>query len=84
MENRIVYEGNNGYLRYDGFELSPMPIPGKPGSYIANGSEHDSMGDTTHLPSRHIQMTERRFGKLDLLRNGEFEEENNNSIFHLY
>ena len=79
VENRIVYEGNNGYLRYDGFELSPMPIPGKPGSYIANGSEHDSMGDTTHLPSRHIQMTERRFSKLNLLKDGDFEEENTNS-----
>ena len=28
IEGRKVYEGNNGYLRYDGYELSPMPIPG--------------------------------------------------------
>lgn len=76
VEDRKIYEGNNGYLRYDGFELSPMPIPGRPGSYIANGSEHDAMGDTTHLPSRHIQMTERRFSKLDFLRDGDFEEKN--------
>ena len=79
VENRIVYEGNNGYQRYDGYELSPMPIPGKSGSYVANGSEHDSVGDTTHLPSRHIQMTERRFSKLDLLRNEDFEEEHGDS-----
>ena len=77
VEIRKSYEGSNGYLRYDGFELSPMPIPGGPGSYIANGSEHDAMGDTTHLPSRHVQMTERRFSKLNLLNDGTFEEDNN-------
>ena len=66
-ETRQVYQGDNGYLRYDGFELTPMPIPGQSGSYVANGSEHDAMGDTTHLPSRHIQMTERRFSKLECL-----------------
>ena len=75
-ESRKVYEGNNGYLRYDGWELSPMPIPGGPGSYVANGSEHDAMGDTTHLPTRHIQMTERRFSKLELLNDGTFESDN--------
>ena len=78
-ENRKVYEGSNGYLRYDGWELSPMPIPGGPGSYVANGSEHDAMGDTTHLPARHIQMTERRFSKLKLLNDGTFESENESS-----
>jgi len=77
VEIRKSYEGSNGYLRYDGFELSPMPIPGGSGSYIANGSEHDAMGDTTHLPSRHVQMTERRFSKLNLLNDGTFEEDNN-------
>jgi 2-oxoglutarate ferredoxin oxidoreductase subunit alpha len=75
-ESRKVYEGNNGYLRYDGWELSPMPVPGGPGSYVANGSEHDAMGDTTHLPTRHIQMTERRFSKLELLNDGTFESDN--------
>ena len=78
-EDRKVYAGSNGYLRYDGSELSPMPIPGGPGSYVANGSEHDAMGDTTHLPARHIQMTERRFGKLQLLNDGTFESENESS-----
>ncbi|MBI2855738.1 MAG: 2-oxoacid:acceptor oxidoreductase subunit alpha [Chloroflexi bacterium] len=75
-ERRQVYQGQNGYLRYDSWELSPMPIPGGPGSYVANASEHDSVGDTTHLPSRHIQMTERRFSKLKLLEDGTYEREN--------
>ena len=82
-ENRKVYEGSNGYLRYDGWELSPMPIPGGPGTYVANGSEHDAMGDTTHLPARHIQMTERRFSKLQLLNDGTFESENETSSIAL-
>ena len=82
-ENRKVYEGSNGYLRYDGWELSPMPIPGGPGSYVANGSEHDAMGDTTHLPARHIQMTDRRFSKLELLNDGTFESEYESSSIAL-
>ena len=75
-ESRSVYTGSNGYLRYDGLELSPMPIPGNPGSYVANGSEHDGMGDTTHLGTRHIQMTNRRFNKLKLLEDGTYESQN--------
>jgi 2-oxoglutarate ferredoxin oxidoreductase subunit alpha len=78
-EKREVYAGTNGYLRYDGWELSPMPLPGGPGSYVANGSEHDAMGDTTHLAARHVQMTERRFSKLKLLNDGTFESDNENS-----
>ncbi|MCL0043930.1 2-oxoacid:acceptor oxidoreductase subunit alpha [Dehalococcoidia bacterium] len=73
VENREVYDGINGYQRYDSSELSPMPIPGNPGAYIANGSEHDAIGDTTHLANRHVQMTERRFGKLKLLEDGTYE-----------
>ena len=76
VETRKVFQGTDGYQRYDGFELSPMPIPGQPGAYVANGSEHDSVGDTTHLGSRHIQMTQRRFGKLKLLEDGTYEAEN--------
>jgi 2-oxoglutarate ferredoxin oxidoreductase subunit alpha len=78
VETRKVYRGQNGYHRYDGFELSPMPLPGSPGSYIANASEHDPVGDTTHLPQRHIQMTKRRFSKLELLRDGTYERERTN------
>ena len=76
VENRLVYTGSNGYQRYEGGEVSPMPLPGGAGSYVANGSEHDGMGDTTHLAARHIQMTHRRFGKLKLLENGTYEERN--------
>ncbi|MCI0895681.1 MAG: 2-oxoacid:acceptor oxidoreductase subunit alpha [Chloroflexi bacterium] len=73
VKGRQVYQGANGYHRYAGHELSPMPIPGNPGAYVANGSEHDDMGDTTHLPERHVQMTERRFGKLKLLEEDDYE-----------
>jgi len=76
VENRQTYPGTNGYHRYNGFEMSAMPIPGSPGAYVANGSEHDEMGDTTHLPDRHVQMTERRFNKLKLLEDGYYESEN--------
>ncbi len=76
VQNRITYQGNNGYLRYESKELSPFPIPGNPGSYVANGSEHDIYGDTTHLAKYHIHMTERRFGKLALLENAPFESDN--------
>ena len=83
VEGRQMYRGENGYMRYEGSELSPMPIPGSPGGYVANGSEHDSIGDTTHLPSRHIQMTERRFGKLKLLQDGTYERRNADSAVAL-
>ena len=75
-ENRKIYQGTNGYERYSGEELSPMPIPGGPGSYVANASEHDGMGDTTHLPARHVEMTHRRFNKLKLLEDDVYESEN--------
>ena len=72
---RWTYDGNNGYKRYAGYEISPMPIPGNPGAYVANGSEHDDIGDTTHLPERHIQMTQRRFSKIHLLEEESYESE---------
>ena len=76
VENRIVFTGDNEYFRYQDSKMSPMPLPGGPGSYVANASEHDPMGDTTHLPERHIQMTERRFKKLELLEDGAYESQN--------
>ena len=75
VEHRQVYTGNNGYRRYAGYELSPMPLPGNPGAYVANGSEHDDMGDTTHLAERHVQMTQRRFSKIKLLEEDEYERD---------
>ena len=80
VENRKVYDGNNGYRRYeswdDASQLSAMPIPGGPGAYVANGSEHDEIGDTTHLPSHHTRLTHRRFKKMDLLDDAPVEVEN--------
>ena len=52
-----------------------MPLPGRPGAYVANGSEHDDIGDTTHLGERHIQMTERRFSKIKLLEEDDYESD---------
>lgn len=75
VENRKVFNGVNGYLRYEADDLSPMPVPGGPGPYIANASEHDPFGDTTHRPDRHIKMTERRFAKLKLLEEADYEAE---------
>ena len=78
---RVEYTGSNGYLRYAGEELSPMPIPGNPGAYVANGSEHDHMGDTTHLGEHHVHMTERRFSKVKLLESDDYEsDQTENSI----
>ena len=76
VEAREVYRGENGYRRYESESVSPMPIPGGPGAYVGNGSEHDFTGDTTHRPDHHIHGTERRFGKLKLLNDGTYEEEN--------
>ena len=74
---REVYKGDmNGYQRYEPDEMGPMPLPGGPGAYVANASEHDGIGDSTQLPIRHIRGTERRFGKLKLLNDGPHEIEN--------
>ena len=79
VETRRVYKGQNGYLRYEGAGVSDMPLPGGPGAYVANASEHDPMGDTTHMPSRHVEMTERRFAKLKLLEDGTYESEDDDA-----
>jgi 2-oxoglutarate ferredoxin oxidoreductase subunit alpha len=74
-----VSEGDTG-KRYDSWDgstpLPGMPIPGGPGAYVANGSEHDEIGDTTHLPRHHVRLIERRFKKLDLLTGAHYEIEN--------
>ena len=77
-ERRNSDTGSNGYKRYQDWngELSPMPIPGGEVAYVANGSEHDEIGDTTHLPKHHVRLTERRFAKLTLLNDSPFEIEN--------
>ena len=74
-ETRVVSVGETGNLRYQGDAVSPFPVPGGPGAYVANGSEHDEQGDTTHLPEVHVRMTERRFAKLKVLNDGTYEAE---------
>ena len=76
IEKRDVYAGSNGYKRYAADGVSPMPIPGGGGGYVANASEHDDVGDTTHWPSHHVHNTERRFAKLKLLEDGTYEVKN--------
>ncbi|MCI0775174.1 MAG: 2-oxoacid:acceptor oxidoreductase subunit alpha [Chloroflexi bacterium] len=75
----VVNEGDTG-KRYDSWDgttpLPGMPVPGGPGAYVANGSEHDEIGDTTHLPRHHVRLMERRFRKLDLLDGAHYEIEN--------
>ena len=75
----VVNEGDTG-KRYDSWDgttpLPGMPVPGGPGAYVANGSEHDEIGDTTHLPRHHVRLMERRFRKLDLLGGAHYEIEN--------
>jgi 2-oxoglutarate ferredoxin oxidoreductase subunit alpha len=76
VERRVVSTGENGNLRYAGDGVTPFPVPGGPGAYVANGSEHDDQGDTTHLPRVHVEKTERRFNKLKLLEDGTYESDN--------
>ena len=75
VENRIVSDGSTGNERYVGSGVAPFPIPGGPGAYVANASEHDEQGDTTHLPEVHIEQTHRRFEKLKVLDGGDYESE---------
>jgi 2-oxoglutarate ferredoxin oxidoreductase subunit alpha len=75
-ERRTVSDGADGNRRYRGDRVTPMPLPGGPGAYVANGSEHDEQGDTTHLSDIHVQMTNRRFSKLALLEDGSYESDN--------
>jgi 2-oxoglutarate ferredoxin oxidoreductase subunit alpha len=77
IERRDFYKGDgDDYLRYEGDNVSPMPIPGGPGAYVANASEHDGIGDTTHLPQRHVDGTDRRFNKLKTLEDSLYESRN--------
>jgi 2-oxoglutarate ferredoxin oxidoreductase subunit alpha len=73
---RVISQGEVGNRRYAGDQLTPFPVPGGPGAYVANASEHDDQGDTTHLPEVHVEKTHRRFNKLKLLETGTYEVEN--------
>ncbi len=60
--------GENGYRRYLLTEtgVSPMALPGRPGSYTAEGLEHDEFGHPQWDPENHMIMTEKRFRKFQL------------------
>ncbi len=75
VEDRTVSDGSTGNERYIGESVAPFPVPGGPGAYVANASEHDEQGDTTHLPEVHVAQTHRRFKKLELLAGGSYEAE---------
>jgi 2-oxoglutarate ferredoxin oxidoreductase subunit alpha len=70
--DREVYEpvvhGGDGYRRYLLTEtgVSPMSVPGKSGSYTAEGLEHDEFGHPNWDQENHMTMTEKRFRKLEL------------------
>lgn len=76
VESREVSQGQFGNRRYAGDQITPFPVPGGPGAYVANASEHDDQGDTTHLPEVHVEKTHRRFNKLKLLETGTYESDN--------
>ena len=75
IEHRAVSDGSDGNHRYKGKTVTPFPVPGGPGAYVANASEHDEQGDTVHQPATHLPMTQRRFGKLEVLEEDDFEVE---------
>jgi 2-oxoglutarate ferredoxin oxidoreductase subunit alpha len=60
--------GEDGYKRYKLTEtgVSPMSIPGRPGTYTVEGLEHDEHGHPNWDPQNHMTMTEKRFRKLQL------------------
>jgi 2-oxoglutarate ferredoxin oxidoreductase subunit alpha len=59
------------YRRYhvNGSLISPMALPGTPNAqYTATGLEHNEYGNPAYTPEAHVQMTEKRWRKLDPLR----------------
>lgn len=61
------------YKRYEytADSISSMGIPGEPnGMYVATGIEHNEYGHPAYTPEIHIGMQNKRWGKLDPLRNG--------------
>jgi 2-oxoglutarate ferredoxin oxidoreductase subunit alpha len=73
VEDRVTPNGSAGDKRYARYELtesgvSPMAIPGSPGAYVSTGIEHDELGHPGYTPELHIAMQDKRFKKLDPLR----------------
>jgi 2-oxoglutarate ferredoxin oxidoreductase subunit alpha len=56
----------NRYKRYESTEsgVSPMSAPGGPGAYVSTGIEHDELGHPGYTPELHLEMQNKRFGKL--------------------
>ena len=69
--NASVFDDSDGrYRRYlvDESGVSPMAIPGTPGAYVSTGIEHDEMGHPGYTGELHQTMQDKRFKKLDPLR----------------
>ncbi|MBI4300320.1 MAG: 2-oxoacid:acceptor oxidoreductase subunit alpha [Chloroflexi bacterium] len=70
LEERLTANGAAGaeFARYKLTEngISPVTIPGRPGTYSSPGLEHDEKGAPTTASKWHIAMTDKRFRKLDL------------------
>jgi 2-oxoglutarate/2-oxoacid ferredoxin oxidoreductase subunit alpha len=61
------------YKRYEytADSVSPMGLPGEPdGMYVATGIEHDEYGHPGYTPEIHLGMQNKRWNKLDPLKNG--------------
>ncbi len=59
------------YQRYyvNGSYVSPMALPGMAnGQYTATGLEHDAFGHPDYSSARHVEMSEKRWRKLEPLR----------------
>jgi 2-oxoglutarate/2-oxoacid ferredoxin oxidoreductase subunit alpha len=68
------YDASSGPERYLRYEItadgvSPMAIPGTPGgAYVATGLEHTQAANTSSDARNHTAMTDKRFQKLEGLR----------------
>jgi len=61
------------YRRYEltGDGISPMGVPGEDGGqYVATGISHDEYGHPAYTPDIVVPMQEKRWAKLEPLRNG--------------
>jgi len=72
IEDRVKPEKGKlaDYRRYQitGSGISPMSVPGMKGfCYLASGLEHNEASAPSYTPKTHIEMTEKRFGKLSTL-----------------
>jgi 2-oxoglutarate/2-oxoacid ferredoxin oxidoreductase subunit alpha len=70
---RTAKDAVGEYKRYEltPDSVSPMGLPGEEnGRYVATGIEHDELGHPTYTPENHVAMQNKRWGKLDALKNG--------------